>query len=145
MLFLQGQKISEELNMRISLSAVLQGCGRLCWRAAHSALSLSGCAAGMPQVCPALCRLPLAQTSLCLERKEAGSLLGGFGSCVLSQQICPALPGVSWSGHLPRSLFPLVLCCSWQHWGPVRSCVVPIVTLPGNRSQGLRGEQRLAL
>lgn len=152
MLFLQGQKISEELNMRISLSA--GGCSDSCravgdcaGRAALSALyAVSPCLAVL-QVCPS-CPLQaaLAQTSLCSERQEAGvSAWRIWLLRVLSQQICPALPGVSWSGHLPHSLSSLVLRCSWQHWGPLRSCVVPIVTLPGNRIQVLGGEQCLAL
>ena len=75
-------------------------------------------------------------------------MLGGFGSCVsFPDRYVP--PFLEWtlttSPLLPSAVLQLAGAGWAQHRGPVQSCMVPLVTQPGNRSLGLKGEWCLAL
>lgn len=71
-------------------------------------------------------------------------MLGRSGSCVsFPDRYVP--PFLEWtlttSPLLPSTVLQLAGAGWVQRRKPVQSCVVPVVTHPGNRSQGLRGER----
>lgn len=115
-------------------------------RAAHPAPSnINPCVSAAGMSCLPFADFLLRFSSCCSERQEAEYYAWRVWLlCVLSRQICPPLPGVD-TYHVPSPPQHPAAAGRAQYQGPVQSCMVPIVTQPGNRSQGLRGERRLAL